>query len=88
MAEARTLCRLDHGFCVKDQIGGSEGVAGDLFPDVVDILLGAWREDETLQPSARFRLALRRRISANVSSPSTISQSQNAAARQITPPDP
>src|ERR1035441_10015801 len=73
MAHAGVLRQLDHGVVqrVNNPIGSFDVVVGDVIPDVVDILLGARRENEPLHPLPRFRPALRRRISANVSSPST-----------------
>src|ERR1035437_1552213 len=73
MADAGVLRQLDHGVVqrVKNPVGSFDVVVGDVVPDVVDILPGARREDESLHPLPRFRPALRRRISANVSAPST-----------------
>src|SRR5450759_201689 len=55
MADAGVLRQLDHGVVqrVKNPAGSFDVVVGDVVPDVVDILLGARREDASLHPLPR-----------------------------------
>jgi hypothetical protein len=63
----------------RTRFGGFNIVVGDVIPDLVDVPLRTRREYETLHFLARFRWALRLRISVKVALPSTNSP-QSASA--------